>query len=62
MWSDVRADVRTDRQTDRRYQAHYLPALLSYAVDNLQSMQRAVSMLGTFDLFDRQGENIYAVD
>ncbi len=24
----------TDRRTDVRYQVHYLPALLSYAVDN----------------------------
>ncbi len=26
--------TETDRQTDKRYQVHYLPALLSYAVDN----------------------------
>ena len=29
----VSADRRTDGQTDRRYQVHYLPDLLSYAVD-----------------------------
>ncbi len=27
-------DGKTDGRTDRCYQAHYLPALLSYAVDN----------------------------
>ncbi len=34
--SDVRAlaDGQTDRWTDRRYQVHYLPASLSYVVDN----------------------------
>ena len=28
------ADGHTDGHTDRRYQAHYLPASLSYTVDN----------------------------
>ena len=30
----METDEWTDRQTEGRYQVHYLPALLSYAVDN----------------------------
>ena len=35
-WTDGRMDRQMDRQTDGYYQVHYLPALLSYTVDNKQ--------------------------
>ena len=36
-WERWRTDGLTDGRTDGRYQAHYLPASLSYAIDNYLS-------------------------